>query len=640
MSKKFILFILVAISLLWSLLLVARRYGWEKNNKSVAVAIDADGLYAVALSQGLTFEQALAAVKTAGATALGMTEDTLASLQRRGLVRLEYGNKNDRVYSNPRCTYVVCPEKILAGDIAARFSLFLGADQVKLFSDSGLWISRLTVIDPELEETFGLGFSPGILASAQQHGLGVVLRPYSLNGLSQIKEWTNIQAIVFAGKKVSGYPQEVPKTIAVLSSIPAKIGQVEFTSQSGMEQLTAVAGLQHKVVRAHSLSKKEIQDIVDEKRKVTVEILVDRWARAVKERNVRLLYIQLFPRNFNGISTLSVPRASDREGEWVNFNLSYIRRITARLLRSGYRLDGLSRLSYVATNKLNIGMIGLGVWALAALLGLKYKYSFPVFMILHSLLTFLSPTLWYARVLALAASMLFPFWAYLWLQNEIGRDLGPGYFKAARIFSLTSLASFGGAVTVAALLFGSYFWQKIGSFAGVKLALVLPLLAILWHSLRQERNYSWAKFWEQTITYKHLLLVTLVAAGMILYLWRSGNNGALIVTGGEEKLRRLLDQLLLVRPRTKEILFGHPFLMLGIYLGLKKCRNFLALAAGFVGQLSLVNTFCHVHTPLSISFWRVFNGWWVGLLTGWILIWCYQTYLKTDKKGEQLCLKF
>lgn len=637
MSKKNILFLIIAISLLWALLLVARRYTWEKSNKNVAVVVDADGLYSLALRQGLTFEQALSAVKTAGGTALGVTEDTLSSLQRRGLIRLEYGNRNDRVYTSPRCTYVVCPEKNLAGDIAARFSLFLGADQVTVFSDSGLWIVRLTVIDPELEETFGLGFPQWMLKSAQQEGLDVVLRPYGLPGLNQIKDWTNIQAIVFAGNKVSGYPRDLTDTAAILSALPAKLGQIEFTSQAGMEQLTAITGLQQKVVRVHSLSEKEIQDITEERLKKTVGALVDRWARAVKERNVRLLYIRLFPRNFNGINDTV-----------YNFNLSYIHRITARLLNSGYHPGGLSGPAYVTSNKMNIGLVGLGVWALIALIilmlwprtGITFSYTFPVFMILHGLLTFFAPTLWYTRALALAASMLFPFWAYLWMQNEIERDLGPGYFKTARIFSLTSLLSLGGAIFVAALLFGSYFWQKIGSFTGIKLALVLPLLAILWHSLRQEQNYSWAKIWEQTITYKHLILVIMIAVGMALYLWRSGNNGALLVTTAEEKMRLWLDQLLLFRPRTKEIFFGHPLLMLGIYLGLKKGRNFLALVAGFVGQLSLVNTFCHVHTPLTVSFWRVFNGWWLGILIGWGLLWCYQTYLKTDKKGEQLCLKF
>lgn len=637
MSRKYILFLLITVSLLWALVLVAQRYSWEKNNKSVIVAIDAEGLYAMALSQGLAFEQAITAVKKAGGTALGVTEDTLSSLHKRGLIKIEYGNKNDRVYSSPRCTYVVCPDKILAGGLAARFSLLLGTDQVKIFSDSGFWIVRLTVIDPELEETFGLGFSPELLKTAQQHGLYIVLRPYGLNGLSQVKDWSNIQAIVFAGKKVSGYPQDISQTITVLSNIPAKIGQVEFASQAGMEQLTAVAGLQQKVMRVHSLTEKEIRDITDEKRKLTVESLVARWVRAVKERNVRLLYIQLFPRNFNNITETV-----------FDFNLSYIRQITALLMGSGYQLNGLPGMKNVTTNKVNIALTGLGVWALAALIvltlfpfaGQTCKYSFPGFMVLHILLTFLSPALWYARVLALAASILFPFWAYLWMQNKIEHDLGPGYLKTARIFSLTTLISFGGAVFIAALLFGNYFWQKIGSFSGIKLALTMPLLIILGHCLRQEHDYPWKKFWEQTVTYKHLLLVALFTVGLIIYLWRSGNNGALFVTPAEEKLRFWLDRVLLVRPRTKEIFFGHPLLMLGIYLGLKKRYNLLAIVAGFVGQLSLVNTFCHVHTQFTVSLWRVFNGWWIGLIMGWVLIWCYQKYLLNNKTGEQLCLKF
>ncbi|MDD5132000.1 MAG: DUF5693 family protein [bacterium] len=629
MSKKYIFHLLITISLLWALVLVARRYSWEKNNKSVAIAIDAEGLYAMALSQGLTLEQALIAVKTAGATALGVTEDTLFSLHKRGLIKIEHGNMNDKIYSSPRCTYVVCPEKNLAGDIAARFSRLLGADQVRMFSGSGFLIVRLTVIDQELEETFGLGFSPELLKIAQQHGLNVVLRPYGCPSLNQVKDWSNITAIVFAGKKVSGYPQDIPQTIAVLADIPSRIGQVEFTSQAGMDQLTSIPGLQQKVVRVHSLSEKEIQDIIDEKRKISLGSLVDRWARAVKERNVRLLYIQLFPRNFNGISETV-----------FDFNLSYIQRITTRLIESGYRLNGLTGLTNMTTNRMNNGLVGLGIWALAALIIARYKFTLPGFIILHCLLTFFTPVLWYAKVLALAASMLFPFWAYLWLQGRVEHDLGPGYFKTARIFSTATLISSGGAVLVTALLFGSYFWQKIGSFSGIKLALTIPLLAILWHYLLQERDYPWKIFWEQSITYKHLLLVAMIAAGMIIYLWRSGNNGALFVTVAEEKLRRLLDQVLLVRPRTKEIFFGHPFLMLGIYLGLKKRRNLLALLAGFIGQLSLVNTFCHVHTPLTVSFWRVFNGWWLGLAIGWILIWCYQKYLQTEKKGEQLCLKF
>jgi hypothetical protein len=35
-----------------------------------------------------------------------------------------------------------------------------------------------------------------------------------------------------------------------------------------------------------------------------------------------------------------------------------------------------------------------------------------------------------------------------------------------------------------------------------------------------------------------------------------------------------------------------------------------------MGQISLVNTFCHLHTPLSVSFLRLFHGLWIGALVG------------------------
>ena len=42
-----------------------------------------------------------------------------------------------------------------------------------------------------------------------------------------------------------------------------------------------------------------------------------------------------------------------------------------------------------------------------------------------------------------------------------------------------------------------------------------------------------------------------------------------------------------------------------------------------VGQVSLVNTFCHLHTPLYVSFLRTGHGHWIGAAVGvvTILVW-------------------
>ena len=72
---------------------------------------------------------------------------------------------------------MVCPEKNLAGDLAARFSVLLGLDQVKIFSDSNRWIVRLTAIDPDLEETARHDHLPLPLALSTGSSLRTALCP-------------------------------------------------------------------------------------------------------------------------------------------------------------------------------------------------------------------------------------------------------------------------------------------------------------------------------------------------------------------------------------------------------------------------------------------------------------------------------
>ncbi len=57
-------------------------------------------------------------------------------------------------------------------------------------------------------------------------------------------------------------------------------------------------------------------------------------------------------------------------------------------------------------------------------------------------------------------------------------------------------------------------------------------------------------------------IVALVA--LALFVARSGNDPGVGVSATELKVRSLLDKYLLVRPRTKEFLLGHPALLLGL----------------------------------------------------------------------------
>jgi hypothetical protein len=104
-----------------------------------------------------------------------------------------------------------------------------------------------------------------------------------------------------------------------------------------------------------------------------------------------------------------------------------------------------------------------------------------------------------------------------------------------------------------------------------------------------------------------LAVASVVAlAGVVLMLMRSGND-SLEVSSWERLFRSFLDNVLGVRPRTKEFLFAYPLMLLLLYYGCNNEFLFLVPMAA-VGQVSLVNTFCHLHTPVAVSLLRTANG--------------------------------
>jgi hypothetical protein len=108
----------------------------------------------------------------------------------------------------------------------------------------------------------------------------------------------------------------------------------------------------------------------------------------------------------------------------------------------------------------------------------------------------------------------------------------------------------------------------------------------------------------------------LVLLAVVLMLMRTGNEAPGAVSDIELRLRALLENLMNVRPRTKEFLIGHPALVLALMLLIQHRRAWLPLAMllGAIGQVSVVNTFCHLHSPLAVSLLRV--AWGAGLGVG------------------------
>jgi hypothetical protein len=91
-------------------------------------------------------------------------------------------------------------------------------------------------------------------------------------------------------------------------------------------------------------------------------------------------------------------------------------------------------------------------------------------------------------------------------------------------------------------------------------------------------------------------------------------------------VRALLDQYLVTRPRFKEFLIGHPLMIVGLALAVTGRRAWAlpVFLAGAIGQVSLLNTFCHLHTPLFVSVLRALLGFAIGAVLGtlaWLVLW-------------------
>jgi hypothetical protein len=124
----------------------------------------------------------------------------------------------------------------------------------------------------------------------------------------------------------------------------------------------------------------------------------------------------------------------------------------------------------------------------------------------------------------------------------------------------------------------------------------------------------WREWLTRPIVWGQALLALVILGAVGLMLIRTGNEAPGAVPDWELRLRALLESVMQVRPRTKEFLIGHPALVVGAAMLLTGRTRFLPLMMflATIGQASIVNTFCHLHSPLLVSLQR--TGW--GILLG------------------------
>jgi hypothetical protein len=181
---------------------------------------------------------------------------------------------------------------------------------------------------------------------------------------------------------------------------------------------------------------------------------------------------------------------------------------------------------------------------------------------------------------------------------------------SASYFAVNGITFFGGLV-IASLLYDVRFMQKALQVPGIKLLMMAPLLLSGFLLVPYSRIKAFA---EKDLKVKHVAVGLLLAGGAALLLMRSGNTSAGWALP-DQGLRQALENLFVARPRTKEFLIGQPLLFIGFYY-----RKPWLIWLGMIGQVSIINTFLHAHSPVSLSMLRTGHGIWIGLLIGSLVI--------------------
>lgn len=251
-------------------------------------------------------------------------------------------------------------------------------------------------------------------------------------------------------------------------------------------------------------------------------------------------------------------------------------------------------------------------------------------------------TLW-SQVLALLAALAFPMLSLLQVvpRGAPGGRVGDGagvvpaaghemgrviLASIGRLWKLSAMTALGG-VLVAALLSQWAFMLEVRGFLGVKPAHVIPVVVLalllaaadaphgeLWPRLR-----AWAR---QPLLLEYGIAVILVGVAVVFALGRTGNAGLPALGGLEVKSRTILEHLVVARPRTKEYLIGHPFMVLTFALMALGMRRWVLPAAvlGAIGQVGLINSFSHIHTPLVYVVLRTLYALIFGSAIGAVLV--------------------
>ncbi len=619
-----------------SLVSLAARHKMEDSNRAVGLMMEMLDIEAMAAATGIDRATALKELKEHGLTGVAITEDTIGDLVRKGRLVLETDGSALVIRAvgdlGSRWVKPGTPEPRFIGSQYQRDLYHL--DRVaKALSRRGFYdlgavnvpygVRYPTSISVDRDSSLDVsavlvGIDPRAAYEAKEAGLVVVARHFNevgsnertIVGSLRDSSLAGATAYLIGGDQAIGNRILIAATEETLSALKMTYLSPEFVALGGDTYLRNK--LRAQTLRLHSINQLEAETMSQSE-------LDERFAKAYRERSVRWLLLRPTSKASRNVldqaseTLMSIGDAVRAAGgevkephPFVDPNVSpwLIGAIAAlafpAVLWTIFAAFGNNWFSYVS------GFIALGITG-ASFVGEYREYA-------SLMIAILMPVLGYLVIASMERGRRYPVVAYI----------------------LMSAVSLVGGLAVGGMMVGIEYTLRVSAFSGVKLAMFLPVLIVGWIVLKQQgpiretlsRPVTWAA---ATVTILGLVVIALLAL-------RSGNENPSAVSSLELQIRSLLDNLLHVRPRSKEVAFGHPALAIALCLMAYRpnLRGWAALLllAGMVGQTSIVNTMCHLHTPVLLSLARIGVGLALGGIIG-ALVWVVARRLMPAEKTAE-----
>ncbi len=656
--RKLLWYIVIA-GILAALPLIYERIVTERSAKSVEIVMDYRDVLDIAVYKPnpRTFiDDQLQRMKEVGITTFAVFESTLDELKR--LRRIELYTSQDvavmtrkPVPADENYTYLLYEneetQRIIQPNIEKTFSRL--NVNVRPWSYNG---RPGLVIEMPVEDAILKSMDPDplTLQTLKDYGFRIAVRlsdrrlPFSaaeMDGtLSELSRF-GVKTIIVDGDQVPGFANDTEKSsLSAMAQLMNKynigLAAIEMLKkpQKGFNKLAYLTG--YNVVRLHSLTDKNAMEL-------DAGQIADRFVLAVKDRNIRMIYLN------TGVSRDIEKGTMANTLDKLYTSLEGPDGAIERIKKAGYTIGAAEPFQQVQSGwqRPLKAVVLLGAVALIALTAGAFVPGwltavFAIGVIGSAALFILSPTLT-AQAAALGAGVSAPTLSVIQAIRSIRARAGAPARGAGKI--ALALATFGkslavtllGVMFVIGLLNQVTYLLVLEQFRGVTLLHLLPIVLVGIYVLFFRDGVSVREIVSTAKRYAliqinilYIVLAGIAGAAVLYYLSRTGNEGQ--ATAYERAFRALLENTLGARPRTKEFLFAHPLFLLAVYAFVKYRSAVYLFIVGVIGQLSVVDTFAHIHTPVYISALRTVYGAIFGIVVGLLYIAAWELIARSWNK--------